>query len=200
MNLANVRSAIGAMLALAVLALATVPPARVGAARAPTAGRVIAVLPYETTVEEIAAVDRARARPGQRRAGSVPVAQTFLDMSQGNRVNEDLYDGDLPRLYLPRRPGPAQALGAHGRPAPRAPPPTSSPACSRSTLEEAGVPVAAEADSGLATLIAVDRDGAVRIAEPDACESRMRPRAQRRAGPGSASSTGSRPRLAPTTC
>ena len=33
-------------------------------------------------------------------ADPVPVAQTFLDISQGNRVNQNLYDGDLPRLYV----------------------------------------------------------------------------------------------------
>ncbi len=157
------------MLALAVLALATVPP---GASAQPEPDRraVIAVLPYETTVEEIAAVDPLAPGLVSAGLGSVPVAQTFLDVSQGNRVNEDLYDGDLPRLYLPEGRVPPRLWERTVTRAESAPADIV-PGLLGSTLEAAGVPVAAEADSGLATLIAVDRDGAVRIAEPDACES-----------------------------
>ena len=171
MNLANVRSAIAAMLALAVLALATVPP---GARRSAEADRraVIAVLPYGTTVEQIARSTELAPGRGQRRTRARSRSRRpSSTSSQGNRVNEDLYDGDLPRLYLPRRAGSRRRLWERTVTRAESAPADIVPGLLASTLEAAGVPVAAEADSGLATLIAVDRDGAVRIAEPDACES-----------------------------
>ena len=32
--------------------------------------------------------------------GSVPAAQTWIDIGQGARLNESLYDEGLPRLYV----------------------------------------------------------------------------------------------------
>ncbi len=101
--------------------------------------------------------------------GSVPVAQTFLDIGQGNRVNENLYDGDLPRLYVrdgqvPPRRWAQTVARADSAPADIV------PGLLASALADAGVPVAAEADSGLATLIGVDERGAVRVADQAACE------------------------------
>ncbi|HEX2129563.1 MAG TPA: hypothetical protein VHF58_10150 [Solirubrobacterales bacterium] len=163
MNFANVRSAIFAMLALWFLGAAA------ASARAqddaPSPGRVvIAILPYGTTVEEIA--ELSEFAPGLVSAGlgAVPVAQTFLDVGQGNRVNQTLYDGDLPRLYLragrvPRRLWDRTVERAEGAPA------DVTPGLLASTLLDAGIPVTAEANSGLATLIAVNRFGVVRIAE-----------------------------------
>jgi hypothetical protein len=131
---------------------------------------VVAVLPYGTTVEEIARTPALAPGVISAGLGTVSVAQTFLDVSQGNRVDEDLYDGELPRLYLrdgvvPPRLWERTVARAESAPADIV------PGLLASTLAEAGVPVVAEADSGLATLAAVDRDGAVRIAAPSACAS-----------------------------
>ena len=133
------------MLALASLAVAPSVSAQGGREAAQGGGEsvVIAVLPYGTTVEQIARTPELAPGVISAGLGAVPVAQTFLDISQGNRVNEDLYDGELPRLYLrdgrvPRRlwertveraesapaehrPGPAR-LAPWPRPASRSPP------------------------------------------------------------------------------
>jgi hypothetical protein len=161
------------MLAPTVGAVAAIAAAAAGAQPAaddPEPERVvIAVLPYGTTVEEIAAVDELAPGVVSAGLGAVPVAQTFLDVGQGNRVNQDLYDGDLPRLYLrdgqvPPRLWDRTLERADGAPA------NIVPGLLASALIEAGLPVAAEADSGLATLMAVDRDGEVRIADASACK------------------------------
>ena len=169
MNLANVRSAIGAMLVATALASAgdaraATDPAAPGREAEEAAGRVvIAVLPYQTSVGQIAAVPNLA--PGLISAGlgSVPVAQTFLDISQGNRVNQNLYDGELPRLYVQEGRVPARLWDQVVNRADSAPA-NIVPGLLATTLANAGVSVSAEADSGLATLIGVDRDGAVPIA------------------------------------
>jgi hypothetical protein len=55
----------------------------------------IVLLPSGTTVEELAGLGLS---PGLLSAGlgSVPAAQTYLDISQGNRVFDSLYDEELP--------------------------------------------------------------------------------------------------------
>jgi hypothetical protein len=56
----------------------------------------IALLPKGTTVEQLA---KLKLSPGLLSAGlgSVPAEQTYLDISQGNRVFDSLYDSELPR-------------------------------------------------------------------------------------------------------
>jgi len=56
----------------------------------------VALLPKSTTVEQLAKVGLA---PGLMSAGlgTVPAEQTYLDISQGNRVFDSLYDAELPR-------------------------------------------------------------------------------------------------------
>jgi hypothetical protein len=58
---------------------------------------VLAWLPSETTVAELA---KAGFSPGVMSAGlgTVPAAQTYLDVGQGNRVFDSLYDEPLPEL------------------------------------------------------------------------------------------------------
>jgi hypothetical protein len=151
------------MLALAAPALA---PAPAGAQDGPAA--VIAVLPDGTTVEQIAAEPELAPGIVSAGLGAVPVPQTFLDIGQGNRVDEDLYDGDLPRLYLRggRVPPPLwEKVITRAESAPA----DILPGLLASTLAEAGISVSAEADGGLATLVAVDRDGVAQIADADAC-------------------------------
>jgi hypothetical protein len=88
--LANVRSAIGATIALALL-LALAPAA---GAKGPPAVHVL-LLPPATTVDDLA---EAGFSPGLMSAGlgAVPAEQTYLDIGQGNRVFDSLYDEDLP--------------------------------------------------------------------------------------------------------
>ncbi|MQA73709.1 MAG: hypothetical protein GEU88_05075 [Solirubrobacterales bacterium] len=168
-----------AMLALAALAAAGMAAARAGTNLAPpghgadeAAGAgarvVIAILPYGTSVEQIARVPELAPGVVSAGIGAVPVAQTYLDIGQGNRTNEKLYEGELPRLYVRdgRVPPPLwerTVRRAAGAPADVV------PGLLGSTLTDAGVPVAAEVDSGLATLIAVDRDGAARTGDAAAC-------------------------------
>jgi hypothetical protein len=90
--LANVRSAIAVTIALALLAVAVAVPA----ARADALPEAhLLLLPPKTTVTELAKVGLS---PGLMSAGlgKVPAAQTYLDISQGNRVFDSLYDEDLP--------------------------------------------------------------------------------------------------------
>jgi hypothetical protein len=91
LNLAKVRSAIGVTIALALLL--AVPAA---SARNLQKAHLL-LLPPQTTVAQIAA---AGFSPGVMSAGlgTVPSNQTYLDIGQGNRVFDSLYDGDLPPL------------------------------------------------------------------------------------------------------
>jgi hypothetical protein len=91
LNLAKVRSAIGATIALLALGLiwssAALP--------APNQRVVLAWVPSDTTVAELAA---AGFSPGVMSAGlgTIPAEQTYLDIGQGNRVFDSLYDRPLP--------------------------------------------------------------------------------------------------------
>ncbi|HET7574758.1 MAG TPA: hypothetical protein VFJ99_06555, partial [Solirubrobacterales bacterium] len=86
------RSAIGVTIALALLLVA----ASAAAAKSPRTARLV-WLPPETTVSQLAA---AGLSPGLMSPGlgTVPAEQTYLDITQGNRVFDSLYDQDLPKL------------------------------------------------------------------------------------------------------
>lgn len=117
-NLAKVRSAIGVTIAVVIggvgslgwgsplnffggAELATARPVdeKVQDVPTPTRGSsnrvMLALVPRGTGVAELV---RAGMSPGLLSAGlgSVPAAQTYLDISQGNRVFDSLYDGELP--------------------------------------------------------------------------------------------------------
>jgi hypothetical protein len=81
-------------IALGLLLLAAPAPA------AASAAVQLVWLPPQTTVSELA---RAGLSPGLMSAGlgTVPPEQTYLDVGQGNRLFDSLYDTDLPPL--PRR-------------------------------------------------------------------------------------------------
>ena len=129
---------------------------------------VIAVLPYGATVQEIASVPELAPGIVSAGIGTVPEAQTFLDIGQGNRVNQTLYDGDLPRLYV-RDGAVPRPLWERTLDRADSAPANIVPGLLASTLTDAGVAVTAEPASGLATLLAVDRDGVVPIAGPQRC-------------------------------
>ncbi len=160
---------------VAFAATATVAPDAGRAAAAPTASRaVIAILPKDTTVGEIAAVGALAPGIVSAGLGEVPLAQTYLDTSQGNRLDEDLYEDPLPPVRVEDGRVPpatwdritARAAGA---------PAEIVPGLLASTLERAGVPVTVDRDAGLATLIGVDRSGAARAAAGPVCAPRCPP-------------------------
>jgi hypothetical protein len=129
---------------------------------------VVAILPFGTSVEQIAAVPELA--PGLVSAGLGPVAgsQTFLDVSQGNRVNQSLYDGDLPALYVHDGTVPP-ALWERAVARADSAPANIVPGLLASTLADAGIEVTAGAGGGPPTLIAVDRDGEVPNPVPQPC-------------------------------
>ncbi len=166
----NVRSAITAMLALALLAPATAAADSGPAAGAPRV--TIAMLPPGTGVEAIAGAVPGIA-PGLLGAGigEVPAGQSYLDISQGNRLAQSLYPDELPPLRVAgdRVPGPIwRQVVARAADAPA----EIVPGLLASTLRAGGVPVAVAAATGSAALIAVDRRGRigrVRDCEPGSC-------------------------------
>ena len=72
--------------------------------------------------------------------GGGAAAQTYLDIGQGNRVNADLYDGELPRLRVVggRVPPDLWHQSSPGRPTRR---PSSSRACSARRSRTHGIAV-----------------------------------------------------------
>ncbi len=95
--------------------------------------------------------------------GSVPPAQSILDIGQGNRVNQRLYDTDLPPVYV--RDGAIEG-GLWDEVLQRAEdaPARVSPGLLTTTIEAAGVSVRSEVADGLAPLLAADREGEIELA------------------------------------
>jgi hypothetical protein len=58
----------------------------------------VAILPPQTTVNDLVQVNGMAVGLMSTGIGDVPPEQTYLDISQGNRVNDTLYDRDLPPL------------------------------------------------------------------------------------------------------
>jgi len=156
-NLANVRSAIGATIAL-VLLLALAP-----AATAKNLPEIhLLLLPSGTTVDELA---EAGFSPGLMSAGlgTVAAAQTYLDIGQGNRVFDSLYDEDLPE-----REGDQAAWWRALEKRAESAPADIVPGLLASTLRQAGVPPRLyESRSGtLHRLRSPNRDLVIAIARP----------------------------------
>ena len=133
---------------------------------------LVAVLPFGTTVEEIGAIEGVA--PGILSAGmgQVTAAQTYLDISQGNRVNEGLYDAELPLIVLRGERVPRGIWRETTERATEAPADLV-PGLLASTIREAGGSVyAAGEDDRLWSLIAVDRSGDVLHVPPEQCDVR----------------------------
>jgi hypothetical protein len=155
------------MLALGPLLLG---PSLAGAQDSPSSDPrvVIALLPHGTTVGQLASGADAIGILSAG-LGSVPIDQTFLDISQGNRVSETLYDGELPPLEVRGgRVGPP--LWARAVERADSAPAEIVPGLLGSTLAEAGVAVRTAPGTGGAALIGVDREGVVDTAGADVCE------------------------------
>ncbi|MCO5328342.1 MAG: hypothetical protein M9964_15010 [Solirubrobacterales bacterium] len=169
----NVRSAITAMLALALLSPAAAGAAQggddYGSAPAGTAPRVtIAVLPPGTDLEAITDAVPGIA-PGLLGGGlgTVPVAQSYLDMTQGSRLAQSLYPKVLPPVYVTGDRVPERIWRQVRTRAAKAPADIV-PGLLADELRRNGVPIAAAPEAGSAALIAADRRG--RIARTRGCE------------------------------
>jgi hypothetical protein len=125
----------------------------------PALGRSVTLvaLPQGTTVGELT---RAGFSPGVMSAGigQVPAEQTYLDIAQGNRVDDALYDRSLPPLRSigARVPNWEQIVQrADGAPADIV------PGLLASSLVASGIRSAAVPAAGSAALLAARRDGVV---------------------------------------
>jgi hypothetical protein len=136
--------------------LSLVNPASAGADWWRTTQVIVAVLPSATSVQ---AFDRVpQMAPGLMSAGigNVPAAQTYLDIGQGNRVSETLYDRRLPSM------GPMDSKVPHWPEiVDRADsvPADIVPGLLAATLKGGRRPIVADTRLGLPSLIAADRHG-----------------------------------------
>ena len=135
--------------------------------RAPSV--TIAILPNGTDVGELARVRGVS--PGLLSAGIGQVApqQTWLDIGQGNRTSQSLYD---PAKLPPLEPGPRgvgvrrwRQVTARAASAPA----EIVPGLLASSLRDAGAPVGADPGARSATLIAADRKDVIEPRRPVAC-------------------------------
>jgi hypothetical protein len=131
----------------------------------------ITILPHGTDAEDLVGIEGLA--PGVLSAGigKVPSPQTYLDITQGNRVSESLYDDELP--YLRRsadgiRVNRWRAVIERAESAPA----EIVPGLLASTLAGAGVPMGADPAAGAATLLAVDREGRIDPIDPARCPAR----------------------------
>jgi hypothetical protein len=135
---------------LATGALACVPAAAEGTTV------TVEILPSDTSVSQLAAIPGMSVGVMSTGIGKAPAEQTYLDISQGNRVNDVLYDRPLPPLrdFLFRAPHWEHIVQrAESAPADIV------PGLLASALRSRGIGSAAVPSSGSAALMAVDRSG-----------------------------------------
>ncbi len=126
----------------------------------------VAIVPRATTVGELAAVPGMS--PGLMSAGigEVPSEQTFLDVSQGNRINDALYDRDLTGLYPFAREVPGwAALVRRASDAPA----NLVPGLLAGRLETGGIAAVAQQPMTASALMATNQRGLVTPFRPGAC-------------------------------
>jgi hypothetical protein len=167
----NVRSAMLAMLALALCGFSAAPA--VAGAQAVGAGRdaprvTLAMLPPGTEIGAIADAVPGIA-PGVMSGGlgRVPASQTYLDITQGNRLFTSLYPETLTPLYVTGNRVPADLWDKVVDRAEDAPADVE-PGRLASALDANGITIAARPLAGSPALIAADRRG--RISRTDSCE------------------------------
>jgi hypothetical protein len=158
-NLTNVRSATKRRLVATVLAAGALLCAAAAPARAQLGPEVtVAVMPPETTIGELATVPDVALGVMSTGIGDVPAEQTYLDISQGNRVADSLYDGPLPPLesfFFRVRHWNGIVRRADGAPAEIV------PGLLSSSLLAAGIQFEAAPGAESASLVAARRDGSV---------------------------------------
>jgi hypothetical protein len=148
----------------AALACLAAPPPEARGQEAAEPSVVIAVLPYGVPIEAIGGV--AGISPGIMSAGigTPPPAQSFLDIGQGNRVNEKLYDSAVLPLYVRDgrlEPGVWERITKRAEDAPA----NVIPGLLASTLEDAGLGASSATADGLVPLIAADREGEIDLVD-----------------------------------
>jgi hypothetical protein len=152
------------MVVLAAVLLWGAPPA--SAADPPQI--TIAVIPGHVSVRQLAAVPGMGVGILSAGIGDVPANQTYLDISQGARITESLYDGSLPRLEVVSGPGgtakvPPPEWGTVRQRADSVPADIV-PGLLATTLEQAHVAVGAGSSAGSAALMVLDEHGALESA------------------------------------
>src|SRR5690242_3681512 len=97
-NLAKVRSALvrSPWLIGAMLVAAAALPGAAWAAATPEPRVIVALVPPATTPADLGRIPGMALGLLGAGIGPVPAAQTYLDASQGNRVNPSLYGSPLP--------------------------------------------------------------------------------------------------------
>lgn len=166
-NFTNVRSVTGRRLVAVALAIGALV---CGPATAAASTRVtVAVVPRATTVTELAGVHGVA--PGVMSAGigTVPSEQTFLDVSQGNRIDDALYDRDLVGPFSFAREVPEWSdvvARADGAPADLV------PGLLGRQLESAAIPAYAQQPMTASALIAANERGVVQPLRPGVCRDR----------------------------
>ena len=128
----------------------------------------IAVMPNGTGLASIGAIEQLA--PGLISAGigRVPPAQTFIDITQGNRVSESLYDGDLPLIRFGATGVAAVDWEAIRDRADRAPAQVV-PGLLTEALEQAGLAASAAPSLELPRLIAANRQGRIDLFPSAGC-------------------------------
>ena len=125
----------------------------------------IAVLPQHVTVGQLAGVHGMGVGFLSAGIGDVPADQTYLDVGQGARVTESLYDGSLPPLDVPSGHGGTAKVPPPewGRVRQRADsvPADIVPGLLGTTLEQVHAAAGAGSRAGSAALMLVDEHGAL---------------------------------------
>ncbi len=126
----------------------------------------IAILPQGTTPAELATIDGMGVGLISAGIGSVPPAQTLIDIGQGARLDPSLYDEPLPLLYVDPGAGGApphvpQALWQRVRDRAEAAPADLVPGLLGTTLRRGRVAADAARPAGPAAVILVDSKGAI---------------------------------------
>jgi hypothetical protein len=155
-----------------MLVAAAVFPAAAPAAATDEPSVLVAVVPSATSPADLGRIPSMALGLLGAGIGPVPASQTYLDASQGNRVNPSLYGTSLPPLRLRRAgrrlevPRPAWArVRARADSAPA----DIVPGLLGSTLGRAGVTTRTASSAGTAALIGVNEGGRVATASNE-CE------------------------------
>jgi hypothetical protein len=172
-NLTNVRSAIDLRLAVAVMALASAlagaSPAAHAAPASPPPRVVLVLLNGEIAPEELAAA-LPGVSPGLLSAGlsTVRSTQSYLDISQGNRIFTSLYPVQIPSSLATaaRVPGWRGLVDRSERA-----PANLVPGLLGGSLAQAGIPIHVDPSLRTPALLAADRDGVVGRGPPGECVS-----------------------------
>jgi hypothetical protein len=128
---------------------------------------VVAIVPSATTPADLGRVPGMALGLLSAGIGPVAVPQTYLDASQGTRIDPHLYDSPLPPLGLHRARGRLavpRSKWARVRSRAAAAPADIVPGLLGSALGRTGVPTQAAPRSATAALLGVDERGRIRIA------------------------------------